>query len=305
MLHASHCPSEGYPTKHARLLDSAVLDDFDKLIEYLSISPLVLGAPSTVSKPSEFRKSQAKEGRILNDRPYKDEKVPPIDLLYAPFGRFLDHVRNRPEEQPGVDLREFQIAVDDFASVMCRHFKDEDVRRDEVLPLLNTIFRCYHPFTLPPLKAAVIVGKKASDVHANGPAGFMETVVEFKNEFGSGQTDPEIQTTSYYLQMFNEERKKGFKDIFPKYLCPSLVISIIGIKARFSSSCMFSHTSFQVRTSDLVPLSCLTGQGLWHSPRCSRPVRLLAMTSIGPHCSKLSERHVFCATTSTKTHNAS
>ena len=232
-LHASHCPSEGYRTKHARLLDSAILDDFDKLIEHLSISPLILGAPSTVSKPSEFIKSQAKEGRILNDRPDKDENVPPIDLLYAPFGRFLDHIRNRPEEQPGVDLREFQFAVDNFASVMCRHFKDEDVRRDEVLPLLNTIFRCYHPFTLPPLQAAVIIGNKASDGHANGPTEFMETVVAFKNEFGSGQTDPEIQTTSYYLQMFNEERKKGFKNIFPKYLCPSLAISIIGIKARF------------------------------------------------------------------------
>ena len=178
-----------------------------------------------------FTKSQAKEGRILNDRPSKDVRVPPIALLYAPFGQFLDHVRDRPEEQPGVDLRDFQLAVDEFASAVCEHFKDEEARRDKVLPLLNAIFGCYHPFTLPSLDATVIKGKRTSDGHAIGPAQLMETVVEFKNEFGSGQTDPEIQTTSYYIQMFLRLAASGqYKNAFKKYLCPMLVITIIGIK---------------------------------------------------------------------------
>ena len=70
--------------------------------------------------------------------------------------QFLDHMRDRPEEQPGVDLRKFQFAVDDFASAMSEHFRYyEDVRRDKVksylFSSLNAIFRCYHPWTLPSL----------------------------------------------------------------------------------------------------------------------------------------------------------
>jgi len=232
-------PRGKHPTKDARLLNSAETDDYDKLLEYIRTSPLVCGVPSTVARASEFRKSQAKEGRILNDRPNKDERVTPIALLYAPFGRFLDHIRDRPEKQPGVDLRNFQSAVDAFASAMCEHFKDEDARRDKVLPLLNAIFDDYHPFELPHLTPAIIPGKIATGVHAKGPAELIETVVEFKNEFGTGQTDPEIQTTSYCLQMFDREKNERYKDSFQKYLCPSMVISIIGIKMRLSSSHLF------------------------------------------------------------------
>ena len=238
MLHPSHCPSADTRPNDARLLDPAERpepDDFDELIEHMTTSPFFCDAPSHVAKPTIFTKSQAKEGRILNDRPGKDVRVPPIALLYAPFGQFLDHVRDRPKEQPGVDLRAFQLAVDEFASAMCEHFKDEDERRNKVLPLLNNTFRCYHPFSLPSLDAAVVAGKRTSDRHAIGPAQLMETIVEFKNEFGSGQTDPEIQTTSYYLQMFLRLVKVGgpYKNYFEKYLCPTLVITIIGIKMRF------------------------------------------------------------------------
>jgi hypothetical protein len=264
-----------------------------------------LWTPSTVAKSSEFIKAQAKEGRILNDRPDKDEKVPPIALLYAPFGQFLDHIRDRPEKQPGVDLREFQFAVDDFASAMCEGFIDEDRRQDKVLPLLNDIFKCYHPFKLPPIDPTVIAEKRTSGGHAKGPAELMETIVEFQNEFGSGQTDPEIQITSYYLQMFNREKDGQFQDTFKKYLCPSLGISIIGIKMQISSLHLFIHTSFQVHTSASVPLFFLTVQDLWHSHHCSRPVRLLVTTSAGPHCSKPFERRVFYATTSAETPNES
>jgi hypothetical protein len=271
----------------------------------MATSPFVCGPPSTVAKPSEFIKAQAKEGRILNDRPDKDGKVPPIALLYAPFGRFLDHIRDRPEKQPGVDLREFQFAVDDFASAMCEHFIDEDRRRDKVLPLLNDIFECYHPFKLPPLDPTVIAEKRASGGHAKGPAELMETIVEFQNEFGSGQTDPEMQITSSYLQMFNREKDGQFQDTFKKHLCPSLVILIIGIKMQISSLYLLIHTSFQVHTSASVPLFFLTAQDLWRSPHCSRPVRLLVTTSTGLHCSKLFERRVFYATTSAETPNGS
>ncbi|KAH9991295.1 hypothetical protein BJV77DRAFT_1068425 [Russula vinacea] len=57
----------------------------------------------------------------------------------------------------------------------------------------------------------------------------MDTVVEFMNEFGSGVTDPEIQYTSYFLQMNDAQMRLGaHKKSFEKHLCPTLGISIIG-----------------------------------------------------------------------------
>jgi len=63
----------------------------------------------------------------------------------------------------------------------------------------------------------------------------METVVEIKSEFGSGQTDPEIQSTSYFLQMYYAHIRDGpYKESFQKYLCPTLAVTIIGIKIQLS-----------------------------------------------------------------------
>jgi hypothetical protein len=210
-------------------------DSFDRLVENLAASSFVLGAPSTVSKPSEFQTYQSTSNRILNDRPSKDAKVPPIALLYPPFGDFIDHIRERTEKELGVDLRKFQFAVDEFASVMCNHFENEPERRDAVLPVLNDIFECYEPFSLPLITPSKIAGERMSDGHANGPAEVMETVVEIKSEFGSGQTDPEIQSTSYFLQMYYAHIRDGpYKESFQKYLCPTLAVTIIGIKIQLS-----------------------------------------------------------------------
>lgn len=209
---------------------------FDELTKRLPESPFVQQAPSTVARPSEFRKYQDKvDVRVLNDRPNKDVKAPPIALMYGPFGNFMDHIRDPPEKEPGINMRNFQFAVDDFASVMCKHFGDEPERQRTVLPVLNHIFECYEPFRLPLIAPGKISGEITSDGHANGPAGVMETVVEIKNEFGSGQTDPEIQFISYFLQMCNSQFRSGpHKESFQKYLCPTLGITIIGIKTRLS-----------------------------------------------------------------------
>jgi hypothetical protein len=211
-------------------------DTFDDLIEHLAATPFVQDAPSAVSVASVFRRCQETTERILNDRPNKDVKVPPIALLYSPFGQFIDHFRDLPEKQePGVDLWKFQLAVDVFASQMCKHFTDESERQRTILPLLNSIFGCYGPFRLPQITANRIAGDITSDGHANGPADVMETVVEFKNEFGSTRSDPEIQLTSYYLQMHNYQIRFGrHKECFQKNLCPTLGISVIGIETRVS-----------------------------------------------------------------------
>lgn len=49
-----------------------------------------------------------------------------VPYMATPFGRFLDHICDGPGEQPGVELREFQFAIERFVSVMCKHFRDKD-----------------------------------------------------------------------------------------------------------------------------------------------------------------------------------
>ena len=208
---------------------------YGEINDKLDNSWFVRQAPSSASKPSNFSKWQRTEDCLLNDRPVKDVNIPPIALLYPPFGGFIDHIRNRPEKQEGVDLRGFQIAVDEFAAAMCDHYKDESERQRAVLPILNGIFRCYKLHLLPDIAPGLIKEGRMSDGHAVGPNQVMETVVEIKNEFGSGQTDPEIQFTSYFIQMNHHHMKNGPHEAsFKRFLCPALGIMMIGNETRLS-----------------------------------------------------------------------
>jgi hypothetical protein len=132
--------------------------------------------------------------------------------------------------------------------MMCKHFKDEKERQRAVLPVLNDIFASYRPYTLPPIVPSKVVGERTSGGHANGPVQAMEVVLEIKNEFGSGSTDPEIQYTSYYVQMYESQIRSGpYKDCFEKYICPVLGISIIGIRRDFHAACLFSYLFFRFK----------------------------------------------------------
>jgi hypothetical protein len=155
-------------------------DTYDDLIDYLGASRYVLDIPSTVSKPSEFQMYQCTGHRILNDRPSMNER-PPLALLYPPFGQFCI-----PRKKPatGMNLRNFQIAVEAFGHVMCNHYLDEKDRQRAVLEALNEIFRSYGQFSLPPIVPDKIAGERVSSGHANRPAQVMETVVGIRNEFG-------------------------------------------------------------------------------------------------------------------------
>jgi len=70
---------------------------------------------------------------------------------------------------------------------------------------------------LPRIALSKIVGERTSDGHANGPADVMETVVDIKNEYGSTNSDPENQFTSYFLQMHSTQIHSGLhKESFQK-----------------------------------------------------------------------------------------
>jgi hypothetical protein len=232
-------------------------DTYDDLIIYLGASRYVLDAPSTMSKPNMFQDYQGTDNRILNDRPSKDVNVPPLALLYPPFGRFIDDLH--PKKKPAMNLQTLQFAVEAFGSVMCKHFQDGKDRQKAVLEALYEIFRSYGQFSLPPIVPDKIAGERVSSGHANGPAQVMETVVGIQNEFGSGNTDPEIQYTSCFMQMNNSQIRFGtHKKSFEKHLCPTLGITIVGMKTGFFILFAFSFF-FQVHTSHQQIMKYISG----------------------------------------------
>jgi hypothetical protein len=204
-------------------------DEAVQVMKYIHDTPYSRLAPSDTAKGSEFRRLQNDpERRILNDRPYKDVQITPIALLYSPFGEFLDHIRNPPTISDGVHLKKLQAAVEDFSFLMCQHYTNEEGRRRKVLKALNAIFECYLPYHLTTIIPSLLSGSRSSDGHAEGPAGVLEVVVEFKNELGIGQTDPEVQITGYYLQSLREESFGPHKALYERFLFPALGISLMG-----------------------------------------------------------------------------
>ena len=223
-------------------------DEADQAMRYIHDTPYGQLAPSDAAKASEFRRLQNDEKqRILNDRPYKDVQITPIALLYSPFGEFLDHIRNHPTISDSVHLKKLEAAVDDFSFLMCQHYTDEEGQRKKVLKALNDIFECYLPSHLTPIIPSPISGSRSSDGHADGPAGVLEVIVEFKNELGIGQTDPEVQVTGYYLQSLREGSSGPHKALYERFLFPALGISLMG-KGRkhefFETLVVIAHTLF-------------------------------------------------------------
>ncbi|KAI9507458.1 hypothetical protein F5148DRAFT_1014958 [Russula earlei] len=218
------------------------------------LSPLTNTAPSAVSRPKDIQILQSNPGtRALNDRPDKDIEITPIALLYGAFGEFLDQIRDQIRDPPvtvqGIDFRELELTVNEFASLMCQHHSDENERQEKILPALNDIFKCFKPFPLPRIEAAIILGDRRSHGHANGPADVMETIVEMKNEFGSGNCDPEIQLIAYYGQMNRHNMESGrHKDLYPKFRFPALAISIIGSYIGFGALIYLDRPRFVALT---------------------------------------------------------
>ena len=118
--------------------------------------------------------------------------------------------------------------MEDFSFLMCQHYTNEEGRRKKVLKALNAIFESYLPSHLTPIIPSPLSGSRSSDGHAEGPAGVLEVVVEFKNELGIGNTDPEIQITAYYLQSLREESSGPHKALYERFLFPALGISLMG-----------------------------------------------------------------------------
>ena len=218
--------------KHAGKIIQTESGNLANLKNFLSESMYLYCSPSWLAKPKQCKENQDNERyRILNDRPEKDVKVTPIALLYQPFGRFLDSMRESPLETDGIDIDAYglEMAVDDFAIEMSRHYPNESSRQTVALDHLNKIFASNKSFQLPEIRDSTVSGKRQSRGHAYGPAHVMETVVGITNEFGSGQGDPEVQITAYFAQMHGDHIDSGCCGaLYKRFLFPTLGITIIG-----------------------------------------------------------------------------
>ena len=112
---------------------------------------------------------------------------------------------------------------------MSRHYSNESSRQKVALDLLKKIFASNKSYPLPDIREGTVSGRRQSGGHAYGPADVMETVVEIKNELGSGQADHEVQMTAYFAQMHRDQIDGGYhKALYQRFLFPTLGIIIIG-----------------------------------------------------------------------------
>ncbi len=200
---------------------------------------LVASAPSTVAKPSLYRAMQDDAtGRVLDDHPVPDKGIPPIELLYPPFGDFLDTVYGGRNVDP-MTLAEYKVKVDSFADSMTRFFQDEGFRQGPGLSYMNSIFD-HDVWGARIVPAAILPSTKIqSDGHATTKDGFPFLVVEFKNSDANVQTHPRIQALGCIAKM-HMETLSDLQPIYDKFRMPSLIITVVGeCGSNASLSCGF------------------------------------------------------------------
>ncbi|KAG9319006.1 hypothetical protein JVU11DRAFT_1126 [Chiua virens] len=148
----------------------------DATLHWVKHAKLGTIAPSSIDVPTYRSLQWDPNERLLDDRAVSgivggtdlDERVPPISLVYQPFGSFLDTYLNTGREVNGVLKRQ----VDKFADEMTKIQVDEDVRRDRALAHLNIIFQ--------------------------GALGIL--LVELKNEEAGIKSIPIAEVSAYYHQ---------------------------------------------------------------------------------------------------------
>ena len=176
---------------------------------------LVASAPSTVAKPSHYQAVQADPtGRVLDDHPVRNTGIPPVELLYPPFGDFLDTVYGG-RDVDAVTLAEHKVKVSTFADAMTGFFPDEDFRQAQGLLYMDNIFD--HNIWGGP------------DGHITTKDSFPCIVVVFQNSDcdDTAQAFPRIHGLGRIGKM-HAETLSEFQTIYDKFRMPSLVITVVG-----------------------------------------------------------------------------
>jgi len=228
-------------------------DDFEEAKK----ARLTALAPSDASKPVYYQHMQENASqRILDDRPSADLEVPPVPLLYSGFGHFVD-IYNGRDDVPrlaDIDFPALEAAVDTFAETMAGFFGNEDLRRDEGLPLVNAIFSCRKEKapTFLALRAESFRGYR-SDGHNLAAHQSAGTIVEFKDKNTGITSIPEVEAAAYFAQLNIAPNHKS--TFFGRWRVPCLALTVVGYQVTFYAIILLGH---QYRLVSLTPtLSCL------------------------------------------------
>ncbi|KAG9309505.1 hypothetical protein JVU11DRAFT_10477 [Chiua virens] len=209
-------------------------------------------APSSIDVPKYRTLQRDPNERLLDDRAIAgvvggtdlDDLVPPIPLVYQPFGSFLDTYLDTGREVNGALKRQ----VDDFAYEMSEIQVDDDARRDRALIHLNAIFQEALGGALPAI-AATSIGKYKTDGHI-GPRNMPILLVEVKNEEAGIKSIPIAELSAYYHQLICRVDEELL-------LCsrmPALGITIVGPMITFYALAFVGQVHYTPLTTTV---SCL------------------------------------------------
>ena len=179
---------------------------------------------------SHYRSLQKdREERLFDHRaiagtrgPHPDDLVPPISLLYQPFGTFIDTYLGMGRNAAGAPPS-LKGQVDDFANEMAQIHANEDRRRDAGLTHLDLIFCEALAAGLSPIRAASF-GRYGTDGHILGPRGMPIFIVEFKNEAAGISSIPVVELCAYYNKFIAEVSK----DLQLSSRMPALGLTVVG-----------------------------------------------------------------------------
>lgn len=170
-----------------------------------------IGAPSAFGKPSTWSKWQ------------KDDETPHIMCLRPAECSWLNiqiihpvfHQIIRILEEGVPSTRDWKMAAE-----LCAYMPDAYVIENSRRSTINQIFNKYIPDNA---AAAVGVHCIADKFDTDGTCVGAGTNIEFKNEKGTGDSDPYMQNIGYYLQYWGSNRRDQ-----NKHCCPWMLIEIIG-----------------------------------------------------------------------------
>lgn len=154
----------------------------------------------------------------MDDRPYPDLDIPPISLLYGPFGEFDDIFARRlvPLDDLNIDLAMFEQTVDEFATAMLDCYENENLRWGAARPLFSKI-----GFDLPAASVGSTPYRTDGHYEVNG---LMVTALEIKNEQADTKSIPYVKAALYVGQ----SHKEAAKAMCRHWRVPALCITLVG-----------------------------------------------------------------------------
>jgi hypothetical protein len=158
--------------------------------------------PSEAAKSTEYRRRQAGPGKIYDGRYAQNETVdttaPPIQLFNPAFAYFLSKAFNPEYNVPIETLRDIQHLMTKFATI----HPNEDDRKSNITSLLEKVLG--QPF----VTARTRDGKCHPDGVVLSSYNHIQIhliIIEEKNEFGDGHSDPSVQASFSFLRIFSEK----------------------------------------------------------------------------------------------------